>query len=647
MPTIERTIKPKPPKDTSEDPLVAFWNRRLERAEKKLKEKGGDIKGGEWEKLIRFFAGDQWPEVVGKSRGKFHRITSNQVKSNVDSIRPQLYFQNPRVRIRIKNPTLAQQDIPEVTMGMGPMGPTPMPMMDPATGQPAIKIPAGAPVALIGGQIVNAQEQCDLIEAIDNYTLDETKAKLTFRRIINDALILPYGVSKWEWVVEFETAEEEQEGEDGEPTLVKTERPSRQYARVSRIKPWQFVWDADLEEFNLDLAKWYAEIKFLTEEEIREYPRIKVDFKEISKEHLYVEEEYEGSKSIPEEAKRYKVYEISDLKGEQFIVHVEGTSKLARVDSPSEYTMVEGGQYTVLGFDEVPDDSFPIPIPAQIKSKVQAYNYVLSYACNHIARFNRKYRMQEGAMDKDNKERLETGADGTIVEVKGMNLGPEPITDAQISPDVYNVGQILKREITEDIGVTAYDRGTRETGVDTAYEANLIQGGSDIKIQEKRDIVVEFVKTNIRKLNQILKKFSDKKTVTEIVGPKGSRWVAWTNEDIKGEFLEDVDVYNSLPYSREVEKKQMMELVSIASGNAEVNQRRLWLKVFRAFNLGEDLLNTPEERQQMIMQMQAQQAQEEAKRQNASTIRPSGGEVQRKTDMQAGIMGGANKVRTQ
>jgi len=269
MPTIE-----KPPESTDDGKeLLELWERRLELACKKLKDKGGDIKEGGWKKLVTFFEGDQWTEKKD-SKGRYHRITANQAKSNIDAIRPQLYFNNPKVRIRLKNPSVTPAPILE----MGPpqfdgiMSYAPAPVIDPATGQPVVRVQAGRPVAIIGGQQVDAQEQVELIEAVDNYVFEDTGLKSIVKRIINDALILPYGIHKWEWVEEVEEQEVAEEGLDGETKIRTEERVVRSYARPSRVQPWLFVWDTDLQEFDLDKASWYAEIKFVTKEDLEAMP---------------------------------------------------------------------------------------------------------------------------------------------------------------------------------------------------------------------------------------------------------------------------------------------------------------------------------------------------------------------------------------
>lgn len=632
MPKIERPDKKKP-----KDDLVEIWEHHVRLAERKLKDKGGDVKGGEWKELIRFFEGDQYVSKKGQEAA-YHRITANQIKNNIDAIRPQLYFQNPKVAIEIKNPSMSDQPIQT--------GETD------ETGNP-IMIPPRTPIAQIGGRIVDAQEQVDLMQAIDNYYLKETKAKIKFRRILNDALILPYGVSKWEWIVKLRREQREVptgavDPETNEPVMrvEETEVVERQYPKLTRIKPWCFIWDEDLDEFDFEKARWVAEINWLSREDLEADELLSnLDFIEFEP---YVSEERENygariGKRMPEEFKRYKVYDIHDLRNGNFYVWIEGSSKLNRREEPSPYANVEGSIYTVLGFDETPDDSFPLPMPRQIKSMVEGYNYMLSFAVNHAQRGNRKYKMLEGNMAPLELDKWEKGADMTTVKVKSMEGGPLPIEDAPVPGDVYNVSGILKREITEATGVSAYARSGREPGVDTAFEANLIQGGSDIKIQEKREIVREFIIDNVRKLNQILRMYADTPIVLPITGLKGKKWIKWTAEDIKGEFLEDVDIYTSLPYTELEEKKQAMEMFSLAQNDPFFDALKLRQKVVQLMKWPEDVLKPLSQIQQE--QQAAQQQAQEAQRQQSKTLRPSEGEVRRRPDMRAGIIGPARRVR--
>lgn len=649
------TVKPS---DVAKDEEVELWERRIQLAEARLKEKAGEKTkekpiGTRWQEEVDFYKGNQWKPGQGGKEKTFDRITANQAKSNIDSIRPQLYFNNPRINISLKNPSLAKQDIPEIdpitnqpVMVPGP----PNPMTGISAPVPKIKIRKGTPIAIVGGQIVDAREQAELIEAVDNYTLTETRAAKKIRRIINDALIVPYGVAKWEWVVEMETAEEKDD--QGNPTGKQIEKVARQYADFTRVKPWCFIWDCELDEFDIDKAKWYAEIKYLSKEEIQEDASLK-NTEDLGDPDYYVGEENTDfhSEDKKEELARYKLYEIHDLQHGEYLVWIEGSEKLNRKDSPSAYDVVEGGIYTVLGFNDVPDDSFPESTIDQIKSKAQAYNKVLSYMVNHVSRFNRKYKHVKGAyVDEHEKEKWERGEDGTDVEVNDMSMGPEPIQDAAINADVYNVASILKKEITEDIGVSAYNRATREAGVDTAFEANLIQGGADIKIQEKRDTVRHFCIDLIRKLNQIICKHADTESVVKIAGEKGERWVKWTKNDIKGEFLVDVDIYSSMPFSEEVEKKQALEMFSIAGADPYFNPMKVRQQLLRVFKWPEDILFTEEElaAQQQQMQMQQQQAQE-AQKQQSRNIRPTSGAprgtVQNGPDMKAAIAGQARNMQ--
>lgn len=664
------------------DPLVALWKRRLELAEKRLKKAGGCTTGkGEWQDLIRLYEGDQWEHSLKNPR-QWHKITSNLIKANVDVLRPQLYFKIPTVRISVKNPYVLPEDVPEMTidpmtgqpvprMKQVPAPPPPAPPQGPPGGPPlpgppppgppgppqgmppgpppmmevpVVKFPKGTAVAKVGGNWVDATEQCKLLEQIDNYYLNEMDFSSEIRRIILQALIIGYGVGKLEWVVKVRKEEIPTYSEpDGEQTGTTTEdRIVHEGPRFRLVNPWMFLVDPELEVFDLNRARWVAEVFYASKEDLESDPNLK-HIDRIGKARFMLDEGTEGLLEEPtdeerEHFARYKVYEIHDLEHDRLIVWVEGSDKFQRFED-NPYSMVEGSVYTLLGYEERPDDFYPMSLVEQMKTKQQAYNFLLSYMVNHVRRFNRKYWIQRQSLDPDERTKLEDGADGCIIEVDGNP--PSPIADAPISSDMYNVKDVLKRELTEETGVSSMNRASREPGVNTAYEAQQIQSGADSKVSEKQDMVRIFIRSVVRKLNQILKVYADRDQAIRIAGPKGAHWQSWTKEDIQGEFIEDVDIYSSMPYSEETDRKQAMELYSIIQQNPQIDQFATLQWLFRKFNAPENLLLPPEEVRQKLEQMTAKELQilqDQGAAMNTG-LRPSEGDVQRPSDMVAGIMG--------
>jgi hypothetical protein len=651
------------------DPLVARWQKRIGAAERQLRRAGGDLRQeGGWKSLIRLYGGDQWEHVPNPRR--FHRITSNLIKANIDVLRPQLYFVNPRVKIQVRNPYVLPEDVPEMAVNpatgqpepvMRPAPPVPAPAQPAAAaGQfaapqaapppalvPVIKFPKGSAVAKVGGQWVDASEQVRLLEEIDNYYLDEMDFKSKMRRIITDSLVLPYGVGKIEWVTRLRRREEpvfsEPEGvETGTRTVEEIQYEGPQFRR---IKPWNFLWDPELDEFDLSQARWVAEIFYASREQLEADPNL-VNLDRIGNARWNAgigEDEPEmaadgDGDTARQEFARYKCYEIHDLEHGKLIVWVEGSDVFQRFED-SPYESVEGSVYTVLGYDEDVESAFPLSLVEQMKTKQQAYNYILSYMTNHIRRFNRKYAVTQGTLNPDEEAKLEEGADGSIIRTEGQD--PRPIQDAPISVDMYNVKEVLKRELTEETGVSSMQRASREPGVNTAYEASQIQGGADLKVQEKRDIVRRFVTLVVRKLNQILKLYATREQVLRIAGPKGVHWVRWTREDIQGEFFEDVDIYTSQPFSQEMERRQAMELFSLVARDPYFDPYEVRRELQRKMGWSDKVLLTPDGvRQKMETMTSAELEMLDLARRDANTgIRGTGGQTRRDTDMMAGVMG--------
>ncbi len=618
------------PSSPGTDPDISLWSRRLSLAEKQLKKAGGDIRGkGKWSEIISWFDGTGQHPNPGRNSRSYHRVTSNLIKSNVDALRPQLYFQNPQVKAKNKNPSLA-----------GPMGAI---LADGTMAAP------GTPIATLGGKPVNAAEQTDLIEAVDNYWLGECKVKPTCRRIINDDHVIPYGVGKWEWHIETEEVKEvlDSDLETGEPTKTATRKIIADERPVfRRVKPWQFLWDPELDEFDLGQAKWVAEVHFMSKSEMEEQEFENLD--DLGTGYNLAEDaEIEGDEDFDEESfRRYKVYEIHDVERNELRFWVDGSKKWQKVESPNPYGDVEGTIYTLLGFDETLNSAFPLSIPQQIISKVKARNFALSAMVNHIARFNRKYKYLEGSIDQAELEKVELGDDGTLVKVKDMMGGPEPISDATVSVDLYNVEGLLKREVTEEIGVSAYNRGGREPGVETAYEADKIQAGADVKTEEKRDQVREFMRSIVEKLNQLLQLFMTQEKAIEITGERGSKWLVWTPEDIKGQFIMDVDIYSAMPFSILQDRRQAMEMYSLVAQDPYYDPLKVRINVNRRMGWPEDSLRDPATLQVMgllpqqpgMAQMQQMGAMGMKPEQQ---MRPVGQDnAQRGSDMLGGMLGG-------
>lgn len=621
---IERRGRKKKKRDTEK--AIAKWKIHLSLGEKRLKDAGGDIRGkGEWKEHIDFFKGNQWSPGQGGEEKTFHRITSNLVKSNIDSLRPQLYFQNPKVKITVKNPEILKE--PQVDRDGNLLMP-------------------GTAVARIGGELVNVNVQIDLIEAIDNYYLGEMGVKKVMRRLINDALTMPYGVGKIEWWVQTRQQELvlERNEETGEATKIEMrEVVVWQKPIFTRIKPWLFLWDEDLDEFDLSQAKWVAEIKYQTLEELEDDPYLK-NLKDLGSPKFSPKGDYNPEDLGPGDERkddRFRVYYIHDLMEEEFIVWVEGSEKFQRRES-HPYADIENSIFIVLGFDEIPDSAFPLPLPRQIRSKIEVRNWILSAMANHIARFNRKYKILEGGMTPSEKSKLEEGADGAIIEVTTMNAGPDPIKDAPLSVDLYSLADILKREVTEDVGVTAMNRGTREPGVETAFEASKIQSGADVKTEEKRDIVHDFMVDLVKKLNQILKVFVDEPIAQEIVGSTGSSWVNWTRSDIQGEFIEDVDIYSGMPFSVLEDRRQALEMFALVAADPGFDGNEVRQELRKRMGWPEKVIRQPD-RPAQEDDPAIQQLLEQSRKGQSTTMRPGGGgeSAKRGPDILAGLIGPA------
>jgi hypothetical protein len=153
------------------------------------------------------------------------------------------------------------------------------------------------------------------------------------------------------------------------------------------------------------------------------------------------------------------------------------------------------------------------------------------------------------------------------------------------------------------------------------------------------------VTAGVRKLNIILKVYATKAQATKIKGPAGDKWLKWSKDDIQGEFLEEVDIYSGMAFTELEEKKQAMEMYSLAQNDIYFEPYKTREYVLKMMKYPPELLRSEEQvnmiRQQQQQAQQEMQAAQENQRQSAKSLRPSGGEVRRKSDMRGEILGGA------
>lgn len=181
-----------------------------------------------------------------------------------------------------------------------------------------------------------------------------------------------------------------------------------------------------------------------------------------------------------------------------------------------------------------------------IEPQIRENDKVRTMQLQHIKRFNRKYGMTKGMLDAGAMNALKAGEDGTFVEFKDDNWAAkfQVIEDAPISRDVYNVGELIDRDIQliSPIGPNSLSRGVGKRP-DTLGEAQIIEESTNTRLDEKRDALAKCFGRTFRFTAQYIQKFWVEEDVLLVTGDgsKPTDWLEYTPDEVKGEYTYDVD----------------------------------------------------------------------------------------------------------
>ncbi len=319
---------------------------------------------------------------------------------------------------------------------------------------------------------------------------------------------------------------------------------------------------------------------------------------------------------LQEDLKRTTLYEIWDIEHDKLKVIAEGHDKWLRNEETP--IGIERHPYTFLQYNDVPDEVYPLSDIRVLKSPQDEYNKSRAMEIIHAKRYGRKFGYIEGMIDEDELSKAESGEDGTFFKVKELPLEKviEPMPDAPLDQAVYVGTQNSKADFDRLAVTNEFDRGVVERRK-TAYEASKISGSSDLRKEDRRALIEDFMAETGNKLLQSMQANLSPQEAVPIAGKnRAINWATIDKTNLDGEFNVRVEVGSMTAKLPEQERQEFVGFMqSLSQFPPEMIQKKLNLDslleaVPSMFPALEDinLLNTPEQ-QQAIEKQQAQEKQ--------------------------------------
>lgn len=271
----------------------------------------------------------------------------------------------------------------------------------------------------------------------------------------------------------------------------------------------------------------------------------------------------------------FEFWEIHDKDTNKIYCVCDQSDKYLR-ETDNVYEM-KGFPFSMLKFNMVPGEPYPLSdiyvIEAQILERVKLRGAQL----NHIKRWSRQLSIEEGAMTKEEIEKVAMAVDGAVTQRKKGSQPPIPIQYADIQKESFQLDSLIQQDIDAVIGQNETDRGgTAKTETNTKFELQAQTVSTGIRQAARQDKLEDFLEEVAMKIISLIKQFQTTPRYVRITGMTPEQiaeafptlqvdatGIYFTKENIQGEYDVEAKAGSTLPLNRENKVKLLGNLLQI------------------------------------------------------------------------------------
>lgn len=409
---------------------------------------------------------------------------------------------------------------------------------------------------------------------------------------------------------------------------------------VERVDPFEVY--VDPEARSLKEARWVAQ------RIVRSLEDIQADSRYSNTKNLKASNESDEERKdrgadplapeLGDYTSRVAIWEYYNIKDRTLCVFVENYDKFLY---EGDYTYPFEGPPFVFAMDyRTPNKFWGWGEVKMIEGVQMELNKIRTQQLVHNKRFNRKILYREEAFDPTAIAALQSDQDGIMVKVNpGQNLAEvlQPIPDQGMPADRYQMSQVVEGDITQLSGVSDYQRGSFLPRHVTASEANLMQGAQDLRARDKLDRIENAATEIGRMILKLAQTFYDAPRWMLITGNGVSVPLAFSKDDIQGEYQVTVDASSTQPTNEQFAQQQAERLYQLMRPDPMVQPEELIKQVLRSYGIVAPDRFIVDPMTQMLQQLNQGQQQPGAPGQQPGQ---QAGPAPQGTDLQNAVAGG-------
>lgn len=504
-------------------PDVEFWLGQVRR-------------GTEFRK--KFTHEQQWNNWRDYYRGNWQSgvIPSNLYFRMVRTIVPRIYFRNPSVSVRAALPGLV-------------------------------------PMAF-----------AKLLEATDNKLMRQMRMKRQMKKMVQDAWMWGSAFGKVGFGAEFVPtptfgiASEAPTGRSGE-VFEYHSRVRRQNPYFMRTKTGNFVLPPNAE--SLEASRWAAEWIRRPLDDVRSDPTLRnvADLRAGGKNKERLSPPTGGAVNDVEDM--IDLLEIRDKKMKKVFVLAPNASERVLFFDDDELQINGNLNWHMLVFNEDDDVAWGVPDAHILDPQQRELNEIRTVQMKHRRLSLVKFLIKHKGMESEQARKL---VDQTVGPVAWTNEDPNLVVRvleaADIPSGLLTAESIVLQDVREQQGFGRNQFGEFSEGKSkrtTATEANIVRMASEIRVDERRDMMADLLVDVVEQMHPIIFRYWTQDEVLQVAGPGGiPLWVSFRPSILReGEYEVAVDPDTSVPQTKELREAKALQLYQILSTNPLIDPIKL------------------------------------------------------------------------
>ncbi len=497
---------------------------------------------------------DHWDEYRAQYRGEFNMnpdVQLNLVYSTGKSLVPRIYFKVPRVAVTPARPEFAGH--------------------------------------------------ARVVEALDNYLIKEVALKLALKRAAYQGYCCGTGVLKIGYDSEFgfvpKYADEEDDyasvtdlsKEDGESKIEFNQNIKPGMPWALSMRPEMVVVPFGYE--NPEDLPWVCFIH------IRPLKDVQEDIKYKNTKDLkggLVPSFIKGSGIIRKSEDLFNkvdpyvlLYEIRDARKKRMYVIAEDKVILDEEDE----LQIDGLPVEFIRFNEDLEYFWGISDVKILQPQQKEANEIKQQAYKNRRYGILKFLYKKGVIKEEQLDALlsdDINDIGAGVEVDGESLQADimALMPHSLTTELEKDKQMVLSDARESTGMSRNSQGEYIPMTSkTATEAEFVDAGVSVRIDDRRDHMADVLTNVIRKFNQFTFKHWTTKKVVEVTGIEGAKyWVEYTGDQLAGEYYLNIDPEAGQPISRELKYKMAKVIFMELRNDPLIDQVALRRQLLRQYD---------------------------------------------------------------